>query len=1517
MELLSGSDLQVWVREHGKLASSEVLRIARQICQGLAYAHARGVVHRDLKPSNLFRLPDGSIKLLDFGLARDEDNTQMSLSGVGMGTLDYAAPEQRDDASKADARSDLYSLGATLYFLATGRSPRTVREQFVPAELREVVMRCLEEQPRERYPDVKALEQALRAVRERTVTPVAVDSTIECPSCMHQNGSSELYCVLCGNSLHLRCSDCTTPNPEVAKFCGKCGKSLVAQRECHRACLDAEAAIRDRRWTDAATAHERAVATKHPDVRLPKLERDVAKGLAERDAARGAALAAEQALDVAGMARALALLKQCLPPADAEVNDWGLRAAAVEEKLRAREGRFQRHVVAARSAMECRDWTAAVGLWELASQEKPDRMVTEAHKQCSGFIEECAKLRAEVTPCVNQLDHAGLQKILDRLGELLPADDKELAYWKNDTLVRLQIERLEAIRRYEADIECAMAAEARLDWKAGEVAWNKARGSVVAEPGAANGWTRCRKALESVRKQRDAADAAYGRADLPSLERAVEELSRLLAPANETLLMVQRQLLEPARTASEAAGAHARAAWELIKRAEFEECLRESDQALQLWKSHRGAKKLHARALDKLERWNKMLAVAEALLAAKNVRGLDVALEPCRRLRPLHARTKQLEAELVALKTKRRKRIGMLSALVFAGLIAWIWLAGLQYASRVAELERTCAEQLKEAERALKSAELANAETLLAQSGAANFDRGSALRSVEGLHAAGSLAWLPQPAFVAELALYGLEHPDLAVRASALRQSLKQRRNDYRAAVDQVHARLAAENFADAQIAIDALPSISKHESETSALLDLLDRLRRISTELVQLDSETSQRMGAADLFVAQRLHGDYEARRRAWVDAKPAGYRLEDPWPSKLSTRGDALAEMQQGYDEAVADFAQAASQLDMQRMQASSALILRYQKDDPEAVGRERLLSEAKLTHESAGDACDRVKERIASKDLEAAVGIVSSLSDAAARVFSRDCPAAARLQAAKTAYDAALAAFDTALQQANLADARQSLAAAQEWQRVSAELEARKRRLQLSETEAKSESEALARILSLIDARDLDAAQMAWVGLKSGQRQSAAARKVDTDLQARWKQFVACEQKLHLAVAALDETEAQDALRAMALIQASGPRLASARAEAENVFAEHRQSVAAALAQVETALQDKSEPQADVALSLLEGLLKRTPNGLNSENWTNAQAGVARLKKEKALASATARAREVLALPEPRLEDLESAARQLELLDGSSSLLPELRSKLKRASILKWAEVLVDTPDPIIVKDGGLRERLSATGLPWRVRDRATRIEMVLIPSGKFLRGGSDGGAGARGHETPTHEVTITKAFYMGVYEVTQGEWQYLMKVNPSRFTGHRKPVEQVSWYDTQEFLRKSNGLRLPTEGEWEYSCRAGTSTPLYGDLDAIAWYDGNSDGSTEVVGSKQANGFGLHDMLGNVWEWCLDRYGAYSLSAQTDPSGPISGEYRVCRGGSWNDDIRYCRAPYRNYNAPADGSFRLGYRVARNP
>ena len=218
---------------------------------------------------------------------------------------------------------------------------------------------------------------------------------------------------------------------------------------------------------------------------------------------------------------------------------------------------------------------------------------------------------------------------------------------------------------------------------------------------------------------------------------------------------------------------------------------------------------------------------------------------------------------------------------------------------------------------------------------------------------------------------------------------------------------------------------------------------------------------------------------------------------------------------------------------------------------------------------------------------------------------------------------------------------------------------------------------------------------------------------------------------------------------------------------------------------------------------------------------------------------------------------------------------------------------------------------------------KLEMILIPAGKFVMGSPESEKGRSKGETQ-HEVTFTKAFYMGKYEVTQEQWESVMGNNPSiKIKGARLPVTNVSWNDCQDFIKKLNaktngGYRLPTEAEWEYACRAGTTTK-YSVGDKITPKDANyrdsKIGEPVAVGSYKPNAFGLYDMHGNVWEWCEDWYADYQAGAVTDPKGPATGERRVLRGGSFNFYVWNTRSSFRFNLSPTSRYLFYGFRLAR--
>lgn len=235
----------------------------------------------------------------------------------------------------------------------------------------------------------------------------------------------------------------------------------------------------------------------------------------------------------------------------------------------------------------------------------------------------------------------------------------------------------------------------------------------------------------------------------------------------------------------------------------------------------------------------------------------------------------------------------------------------------------------------------------------------------------------------------------------------------------------------------------------------------------------------------------------------------------------------------------------------------------------------------------------------------------------------------------------------------------------------------------------------------------------------------------------------------------------------------------------------------------------------------------------------------------------------------------------------------------------------------------------------------MEFVLVPAGEFWMGGDK-----HNDEKPVHKVTIGNPFYLGKYQVTQGEWKAVMGENPSWFKGNdRLPVDSVSWNDCQKFITKLNEMekgvtyRLPSEAEWEYACRAGTMGDYAGNLDEMGWYSKGgfwdsinntimnwstkgvwdllqkSIVVTKPVGLKMANDFDLHDMHGNVWEWCQDRWHDDYNGAPTDGSAWETGndERRVVRGGSYYNNARYCRSAFRNPNQPGLRNLDAGVRM----
>ena len=237
----------------------------------------------------------------------------------------------------------------------------------------------------------------------------------------------------------------------------------------------------------------------------------------------------------------------------------------------------------------------------------------------------------------------------------------------------------------------------------------------------------------------------------------------------------------------------------------------------------------------------------------------------------------------------------------------------------------------------------------------------------------------------------------------------------------------------------------------------------------------------------------------------------------------------------------------------------------------------------------------------------------------------------------------------------------------------------------------------------------------------------------------------------------------------------------------------------------------------------------------------------------------------------------------------------------------------------------------------------LDMVWINSGSFMMGASENELGKKNDEEPQHKVTLTRSYWIGKYEVTQAQYKAIMGSNPSSYNGDNNPVEFVSWRDATNFCAKLTACEkaagrlpegyeynLPTEAQWEYACRAGTTTSLNSgknltseyecpNMSEVGWYEYNSNSATHPVGQKRPNAWGLYDMHGNVSEWCLDWYGEsyYSNSPVTDPEGPSTGSNRILRDGGWDDRASLCRVAFRYRIYPDYCYSDVGFRVALVP
>jgi formylglycine-generating enzyme len=307
----------------------------------------------------------------------------------------------------------------------------------------------------------------------------------------------------------------------------------------------------------------------------------------------------------------------------------------------------------------------------------------------------------------------------------------------------------------------------------------------------------------------------------------------------------------------------------------------------------------------------------------------------------------------------------------------------------------------------------------------------------------------------------------------------------------------------------------------------------------------------------------------------------------------------------------------------------------------------------------------------------------------------------------------------------------------------------------------------------------------------------------------------------------------------------------------------------------------------------------------------AGKKALSESKDAAEAELRERERLAAEAKATKEraaAEAQAKEEEEVREQKRLTAETKAKAEEA-------------EGVLAKSLGLSRpfTLGAKG-------RIGNIVVCWIPPGQ-LTVGSRNSEEARSSDENSHDVQISRGIFLAETECTQAQWESAMQGNPSDFKGADRPVEQVSWIDAMEFCRKLTAKhradgrlpegwewRLPSEAEWEYAARAGTTSSRHGELDAVAWFQGNSKNQTHLVKQKSANAWGLHDTLGNVSEWCGDWYDQYPVELVIDPTGPISGTSRVIRGGCWKHHAGLARSASRLSFSPNARYSYIGFRPA---
>ena len=860
---------------------------------------------------------------------------------------------------------------------------------------------------------------------------------------------------------------------------------------------------------------------------------------------------------------------------------------------------------------------------------------------------------------------------------------------------------------------------------------------------------------------------------------------------------------------------------------------------------------------------------------------------------------------------------------------------------------------LQEGDLAACARQLEHAQSLFVPSG-------QVAAELERVQRASAWGWASHLWHVRQVAMLRLRQLDGGGALSELRARLADSERSLTKALDGAVGHLGNESYNEAAAALDTAAVIGKRDARVRELRDLTPRLQELSAKMSDLTEEASKRLNAHDLAGARSALDQHLQLRTSWDSLKPRWAPSTSAWSRLAPRTQESLVDSgERRLGQLEGEHANAVTALDVAKMAEIADELAHLQANDPRLVGWREAIVRLEDDIRRSNELCARISEALGQRDVDQARRLRAEAQGQVAIVLQR-CASLPDLETAAAAVAKARLAFEQHLSAEELNKASRALDDYRQYQAQGLELEVLQQRLAATEERLENLAQKLGLVESSMARGDLEQALLLWSEISAEDRQRAGAGVLGKALEGRKAQYDEVLGRLDAAVSEQEGAVAAQALLELKSLQSSGPVVQAAERRVATVLEAYRQRRDAAVTRVAQALSAKDLPAVErelealqliiakdaEALEMAKGLKAKSHElaialatttveraldsrdlGLAQSELASLRALVDRLNGDSSLVKslesrvtglrlelASEVARKLLAEAEPNESALTKAANELEAAGGDKAVVGRLRIK-------RWADILEVDPSPKVITRENFRSQITATGMPWKVRDRATGIQLVLIPPGEYRRGESAQSA-QLDNESPRHKVTITRAFYLGRCEVTQAEWRKVMNQNPSYAKGDTLPVDSVSWVDVGRFLRKANGLRLPTEGEWEYACRAGTSGPTYGKLDDIAWHEGNTFSATRKsaaeVGTKAANGFGLHDMLGNVWEWCSDRAGEYTVGALVDPQGPETGDARVLRGGAWiNNWSDDCRASTRNFESPSANANLIGFRVARSP